>query len=96
MPNVLSPLGSANVGRLPYRVVEVIPFQFYCILSLLTRDGTPYGGAAMEHGREFDHPLQTHFRLVFSSVDSPDMPPLPEAKLHPSASACTFTDFLAI
>ena len=38
VPNFLSPLCSANVDMLPYRVVEVIPFQFYFILSLLTRD----------------------------------------------------------
>ncbi len=26
-----------NAGMLPYRVVEVIPFQFYIILNLVTR-----------------------------------------------------------
>ena len=31
----------------------------------------------------------------FSSVDSPNSPPLPEARLHPSATAGTFTDYPA-
>jgi hypothetical protein len=41
------------------------------------------------------NPLRTHFKPVFSSLDSPDRSPLPEARLHPSSSAGAFTDSLS-
>ncbi len=49
-------------------------------------------GTAIGHGGEFDQPLQTSFGLVFSSLDSPDRPPHPGVRPHPTSSAGTFTD----
>jgi hypothetical protein len=52
------------------------------------------GGAAIGDGGEFDKPPVKAIRAGCSTLDSPDRPSLPEARLHPSASADTFTDFL--
>jgi len=47
----------------------------------------------MGHGGEINQPpLRTHFKPVFSSVGSSDRPSHHEVRLHPSASAGTFTN----
>jgi hypothetical protein len=63
--------------------------------ALAHLQGLIASGAPIEHGGEFDQPLRTHVGLVFSSLDGPDRSPLPEARLHLSASAGAFTDSLS-
>jgi hypothetical protein len=44
------------------------------------------------YGGEFDKPPVNAFQAGGSSLDRPERPPLPEARLHPSSSAGTDTD----
>jgi hypothetical protein len=51
------------------------------------------GGYCLSRWWIIRSPLQIHFGLVFSSWGSPDRPPHPEVRPHPTSSAGTFTDF---